>query len=118
MNMTLFMELTLLSASIGLGCFCVVLARRLRHLNNLETGLGGAIAVMAAEVDRLERAIKNAREEATSASNALSSKIEIARAERAKWELRQKIEAVAMQLPYEDTPSSRLRRKRKEFSDV
>lgn len=115
MTLTVFMELVLTAASIGLGCFCFILARRLRRLNNLETGLGGAIAVMAAEVDRLERTLKKVQAEATHASNALSSKIEIAQAERAKWELRQKIGAVAMQLPDFDRPSLRRRKRREDF---
>lgn len=117
MTLTVLMEFILTGASIGLGFFCFILARRLRRLNNLETGLGGAIAVMAAEVDRLEKALKKVQAEATTASNALSSKIEIAQAERAKWELRQKIGAVAMQLPDFDKPSLR-RRKKRERSDV
>lgn len=117
MTMTMLMEFILIIASIGLGCFCLVLARRLRRLNNLETGLGGAIAVMAAEVDRLERTLKNVQAEAAAAGNALTTKIEIAQTERAKWELRQKIGAVAMQIPDFDQPSLR-RRKRRERSDV
>lgn len=86
----------LLSACLGLAVFCVTLARRLRRLNDLETGLGGAIAVMAAEVDRLEKAIRAARDEATSASRSLADEVAAARRERALWDLRQKIAAAAM----------------------
>ncbi|MBW7055447.1 hypothetical protein KY389_01900 [Paracoccus bogoriensis] len=85
----------LLLACLGLAIFCVTLARRLRRLNDLETGLGGAIAVMAAEVDRLEKAIRAARDEATSASRSLAGEVAAARRERALWELRQKIAAAA-----------------------
>lgn len=85
----------LLLASLGLAVFCVILARRLRRLNDLETGLGGAIAVMAVEVDRLERAIRTARDEATRASEALADEIVTARQERAIWDLRQKIAVAA-----------------------
>ena len=62
-------------------------------MNDLESGLGGAIAVMAAEVDRLERAIRAARDEATAASERLADEIETARRERAIWDLRQRIGA-------------------------
>lgn len=84
-------QAALLAASLGLGTFCLILSRRLRRLNDLETGLGGAIAVMAAEVDRLDRAIRAARAEATAAGEALSAEIAVARKERALWDLRQKI---------------------------
>lgn len=84
-------QAALLAASLGLGAFCLILSRRLRRLNNLETGLGGAIAVMAAEVDRLDHAIRSARAEATEAGEALSREIAAARKERALWDLRQKI---------------------------
>lgn len=84
-------QAALLAASLGLGTFCLILSRRLRRLNNLETGLGGAIAVMAAEVDRLDQAIRSARTEASEAGEALSREIAAARKERALWDLRQKI---------------------------
>lgn len=84
-------QAALLAASLGLGTFCLILSRRLRRLNNLETGLGGAIAVMAAEVDRLDHAIRNAKTEATEAGEALSQEIAAARKERALWDLRQRI---------------------------
>ena len=38
-------QAALLAASLGLGAFCMILSRRLRRLNDLETGLGGAIVV-------------------------------------------------------------------------
>lgn len=93
----------LLLASLGLAVFCISLARRLRRLNDLETGLGGAIAVMAAEVDRLEQAIRAARDEATTASRSLSDEIATARKERALWDLRQRI-GIAATVPEEAPP--------------
>lgn len=94
----------LLLASLGLGLFCMTLARRLRRLNDLETGLGGAIAVMAAEVDRLEAAIRTARDEATAASQSLAEEIATARKERAMWDLHHKIAAAAHTPPETDEP--------------
>ncbi|MCZ0960244.1 hypothetical protein [Paracoccus benzoatiresistens] len=105
-------QAALLAASLGLGAFCLILSRRLRRLNNLETGLGGAIAVMAAEVDRLDHAIRNARAEATEAGEALSREIAAARKERALWDLRQKItQAQATAAP--PAPVAPMRRLRK-----
>jgi len=73
-----------LSAS-ALAAYCFVLARRLRRLNDLETGLGGAIAVMSGEVSRLEVAIATAQREATAATQRLAAEVEKARQERALW---------------------------------
>lgn len=106
-------QAALLAASLGLGTFCLILSRRLRRLNDLETGLGGAIAVMAAEVDRLESAIRSARAEATEAGEALAREVAAARKERALWELRQKInQAQATMAPSAEVlPLRRLRKR-------
>ena len=98
------------SGSLGLVVFCVVLARRLRKLNDLETGLGGAIAIMAAEVDRLEKAIVAARDEARAESEALAKEVSRSRGERANWELQRKIAVAA---PIDDRAPFSARRLRK-----
>ena len=116
MTMTLdhVFQAALLVASLGLGSFCLILSRRLRRLNDLETGLGGAIAVMASEVDRLDRAIREAKDEATAAGQALSAEIAAARKERALWDLRQKLTQAQAQAPVNPpAPVVPLRRLRK-----
>lgn len=118
MNMDNILQAGLILASVGLGVFCVVLARRLRRLNDLESGLGGAIAVMSAEVDRLEKAIRNARAEAAQASQALADEIETARKERALWDLRQRIGVAAQPDPSPMPRASRKLRKRTETANV
>lgn len=110
MSMDHLLQLVLLIGGLGLGAFCFSLMRRLRKLNDLESGLGGAIAVMAAEVDRLERAIRAARDEATAASESLADEIETARRERAIWDLRQRIGLAAAR----PAPAGRRLRKRVE----
>lgn len=105
MSFDMLLQVALILASVGLAGFCVTLARRLRRLNDLETGLGGAIAVMAAEVDRLEQAIGRARAEATEASQALADEIASARKERALWDLRQKLGVAA--IPEMPSPPAR-----------
>ncbi|MCF3972684.1 hypothetical protein [Paracoccus salsus] len=110
------LQAALVVASVGLAAFCLLLARRLRRLNDLESGLGGAIAVMAAEVDRLEKAIRAARAEATEASESLADEIAHARKERALWDLRQRIGEAAMPEPRQTTP--RRLRKRPEAADA
>jgi len=111
MTLEHMMQILLLVACLGLGVFCFSLTRRLRKMNDLESGLGGAIAVMAAEVDRLERAIRAARDEATSASERLADEIETARRERAIWDLRQRIGAAASEAPAPQVSARRLRKR-------
>ena len=101
-------QIALVLSSVGLAAFCMILARRLRRLNDLETGLGGAIAVMTAEIDRLEKAIRAARNEATEAGKALSLEVTRTQNERAVWELRDRIGQAA-----KDAPSLGPRRLRK-----
>ena len=52
MTLSLLLQGALVVAGLAVAGFCHLLARRLRKLNDLETGLGGAIAVMAAEIAR------------------------------------------------------------------
>lgn len=98
-------QILLAAAALALALWCAILARRLRRLNDLESGLGGAIAVMAAEVARLEAALARARADATEASEALGDAVERARAERARW-------AVQSRLAAEAPPRPRTRRRR------
>lgn len=116
MTIELILQSALVVASVGLAWFCLILARRLRRLNDLETGLGGAIAVMAAEVDRLEKAIRAARSEATEASEALAGEIVRARGERALWDLRKRIGDAAR--PDLGPVATRRLRKRSEAADA
>lgn len=116
MTIDIVFQAALVAASVGLAGFCLLLARRLRRLNDLESGLGGAIAVMAAEVDRLEKAIRAARAEATEAGEKLADDIALARKERALWDLRQRIGEAAAPVP-PPAPQRRLR-KRVEAADA
>lgn len=100
------LQIGLASAATALALFCFVLARRLRRLNDLETGLGGAIAVMSAEVARLEAAIAAAQREATEATRRLAAEVEKARAERALWSLQARFAPAP-----EAAPRPRLRRR-------
>lgn len=106
MTASQILQLALLTFSVGVGFFCFVLARRLRRLNDLETGLGGAIAVMTSEIGRLERAIHAAKAEATVATRGLAEEVERAKEERAFWVLQKKFSEAA-------PAAARLRRRRR-----
>ncbi|MTH65844.1 hypothetical protein [Paracoccus shanxieyensis] len=112
MTLSQILQIALLAFSAGLSVFCFVLARRLRRLNDLETGLGGAIAVMTSEIGRLERSIQAAKAEATRATQGLAGEIERAKEERAFWLLQQKFSAGAQA----SAPRLQRRRRRAEVS--
>lgn len=59
-------DLLLISGALGAGLYCVVLSRRLRKFTDLENGVGGAVAVLAVQVDDLGKSV----EQAKSAANA------------------------------------------------
>ncbi|AGT07448.1 hypothetical protein [Paracoccus aminophilus] len=107
--MTIFqmLEALLLVGSAVLGFFCFSLSRKLRRLNDLENGIGGAIAVLISECTRLEQAMAHARSEATRASAALAADIERSKQERAYWVLQQSFTP-----PAEAGHGPRLRRRR------
>ena len=90
MTISAILQVVLITFMVGLAGFCFALTRRLRKLNDLETGLGGAIAVMASEITRLEKSIILAKSEALAATRSLSEEIERAKEERAFWMLQKK----------------------------
>ncbi|MHC0051979.1 hypothetical protein [Actibacterium sp. D379-3] len=69
--MALIADILLVAGALGAAFYCMVLSRRLRRLNDLETGMGGAIAVLSAQVDDMTRALESARSSARSSSSTL-----------------------------------------------
>lgn len=67
--MELVADFLLVAGALGAGFFCFVLARRLNRFNDLEKGVGGAVAVLSAQVDDLAKTLVAARE-ASDGSNA------------------------------------------------
>ena len=62
----------MLNGAFGAAVYCYVLAGRLKRFATLETGMGGAIAVLSAQVDDMTRALEKAQGAASgSASRAL-----------------------------------------------
>lgn len=58
--MILIGDFLLLAASLGAALYCFVLSKRLRRFTALETGMGGAIAVLSAQVDEMTQALQKA----------------------------------------------------------
>jgi hypothetical protein len=59
--MTLISDILLIAGALGAAFYCHVLARRLRRFTDLEKGVGGAVAVLSAQVDDLTRALTKAQ---------------------------------------------------------
>ncbi|MCH2163732.1 MAG: hypothetical protein MK098_03640 [Marinovum sp.] len=71
--MDLIADLLLVSGAIGAAFYCVILSRRLSRFNDLETGMGGAVAVLSAQVDDLKKALAKAQ----TSANADTEKLEV-----------------------------------------
>jgi len=67
----LIADILMAAATLGAAIYCLVLATRLRRFTTLETGMGGAIAVLSAQVDDMTRAVEKARSVAGSAERNL-----------------------------------------------
>ncbi len=59
--MELIADVLLAAGALGAGLYCYVLALRLKQFQTLESGMGGAIAVLSAQVDDMTRALDRAR---------------------------------------------------------
>lgn len=69
--MELVANILLVAGALGAGFYCFVLARRLKRFNDLEKGVGGAVAVLSAQVDDLNRSLVAARQTAEGSGAAL-----------------------------------------------
>ncbi|MCB2115641.1 MAG: hypothetical protein KDE00_04905 [Rhodobacteraceae bacterium] len=85
--MDLIADILLGAGAIGAAVYCLVLSRRLKAFNQLETGMGGAIAVLSAQVDDMTRALETARAAAGSSAATLREMTGRAEAAAAKLEL-------------------------------
>ncbi|MCB2128883.1 MAG: hypothetical protein KDE03_07330 [Rhodobacteraceae bacterium] len=75
------------AGAIGAGIYCLVLSRRLKAFNQLENGMGGAIAVLSAQVDDMTRTLAEARNMAAKSSDTLDEMTGRAEAAARKLEL-------------------------------
>jgi hypothetical protein len=99
--MTLIADFLLAAGAFATALYCFVLARRLKRFTTLETGMGGAIAVLSVQVDDMTRALDKARASAMTSSSALDEQVRRAEAAAARLEL---MLASLHDLPPEDAP--------------
>lgn len=77
--MELIADILMAAGAFGAAVYCYVLSGRLTRFGTLETGMGGAIAVLSAQVDDMTRALEQARGAAGTSAlglEALTSKAE------------------------------------------
>ncbi|WP_299026921.1 hypothetical protein [uncultured Sulfitobacter sp.] len=70
--MDLIADILLAAGAIGAGVYCFVLGRRLNRFNDLEKGVGGAVAVLSAQVDDLNRTLAAAQQTAAGSAQTLT----------------------------------------------
>lgn len=85
--MELIADILLGAGAIGAGFYCFVLSHRLKALNQLENGMGGAIAVLSAQVDDMTKALGTARGAAGDSARTLREMTERAEQAATKLEL-------------------------------
>ncbi len=71
--MDLISDILLMFGALGAAFYCVILSRRLRRFNDLEKGVGGAIAVLSAQVDDMTRALRSAQGAAVGSTESLQA---------------------------------------------
>ena len=71
--MELISNILMASGAFAAAIYCIVLSRRLARFTKLESGMGGAIAVLSAQVDDMTRALEKAGGAATASSESLEA---------------------------------------------
>lgn len=85
--MDLIADILLVAGALGAAVYCYVLAARLKSFATLETGMGGAIAVLSAQVDDMTRALEQARGAAQGSASSLTALTERAEVIGARLEM-------------------------------
>lgn len=69
--MTLIADILLVAGALGAAFYCMILSRRLSRFNDLEKGMGGAVAVLSVQVDDMTKTIERARAAANDSTSSL-----------------------------------------------
>lgn len=69
--MEMIADILLVAGALGAGFYCFILARRLARFTDLENGVGGAVAVLSAQVDDLTKTLHAAQATAGESSASL-----------------------------------------------
>ena len=85
--MELIADIFLVAGALGAGFYCFILARRLARFNDLEKGMGGAVAVLSAQVDDLTKTVQSAQRASTTSTQVLEQLTERAESVAQRLEL-------------------------------
>jgi len=85
--MELIADILMAAGAFGAAVYCYVLAARLKKFTTLESGMGGAIAVLSAQVDDMTKALDRARSAASGSASSLEGLNQRAEAVAARLEL-------------------------------
>lgn len=80
-------DILLGAGALGAAVYCGVLSQRLKRFNNLENGVGGAVALLSAQVDDMTKTLDLARKAAGHSSETLTALTERAEDAARKLEL-------------------------------
>ena len=64
-------DILLIAGALSVALYCYVLAKRLKRFTMLESGMGGAIAVLSGQVDELTRTLERAESAANASATIL-----------------------------------------------
>ena len=85
--MNFIADILMASGSFAAAIYCYVLSGRLKRFATLETGMGGAIAVLSVQVDDMTKALEKARGAATGSVSTLETMTARGEAVAARLEL-------------------------------
>lgn len=71
--MTLIADILLVAGALGAAFYCMILSRRLNRFNDLEKGVGGAVAILSVQVDDMTKTLEKARLAASDSTMSLES---------------------------------------------
>lgn len=71
--MEMIADILMAAGAFGAAIYCYVLSGRLKRFTTLESGMGGAIAVLSAQVDDMTRALDKAQGAATGSAATLDA---------------------------------------------
>ena len=71
--MEMIADILLVAGALGAGFYCYILARRLSRFNDLENGVGGAVAVLSAQGDDLTKVLEAAQTTASASTMSLDA---------------------------------------------
>lgn len=85
--MDVIADIVLAAGAFGAAFYCWILGRRLRAFSRLDSGMGGAIAVLSQQVDDMTRTLAQARDTAGASADRLEERVARAEAAARRLEL-------------------------------